>query len=271
VTADQANTAIDRAVVESRDGTGRRIILVSILVLAAGVAALMFVVLRGFDRVDSLENQASDLGQKSDSNARAAQLLADQVTRLGGVPVVQPPTPEQGPAGERGPAGRGIAGTAIVDGRLIVAFDDGTTRDVGAVVGQPGANGPAGRGVLGTAIVAGRLVLSYSDGTTEDVGQVVGTDGDDGAPGRGVTSVSAVDARLVVSFSDGTTQDAGPLPAGPPGRGVQRAEVVDCRWKVTYTDGTTEDAGNACTTETVIAPTTTTAPAPVPPLLPSRR
>jgi len=264
VTADQANTAIDQAVVESRDSTGRRIIVVSILVLAAGVAALMFVVLRGFDRVDVLETRASDLGKQSDSNARAAQLLADQVTRLGGVPVVQPPTPEQGPTGERGPAGRGIAGTAIVDGRLIVAFDDGTTRDVGPVVGQPGANGAAGRGVLGTAIVAGRLVLSYSDGTTEDVGQVVGTDG---APGRGVTSVAAVDGRLVVTYSDGTTQDAGPLPAGPPGRGVQRAEVVDCRWRVTYTDGLTEDAGNACTTETVTpAPTTSRGP-----LLPTAR
>lgn len=259
---DQGTTPIDQAVVESRDPVGRRIIVVSALILLVGLASLMFMVLRGFDRIDSLETEATNLGQKSDSHARDAQLLADQVTRLGGVPIVQP----TGAKGEPGKDGRGIAGTTIVDGRLLIAYDDGTSRDVGPVVGQPGANGAAGRGVVGTAIVTGRLVLSYSDGTTEDVGQVVGTDGDDGAPGRGVTSVAAVEGRLVVTFTDGTTQDAGPLPAGPPGRGVQRAEVVDCRWRVTYTDGTTEDAGSACTTETVTPAPTTGAP-----LLPTAR
>lgn len=261
MTADHAKTVIDQAVVDSRDGIGRRVIVASILVLLVGLAALAFTVLRGLERIDLLQGQADD-------NARTAQVLADQVEKLGGVPVVQPPDPQRGPQGERGPAGRGIAGTAIVDGRLLVAYDDGTSRDVGQVVGQPGATGPAGRGVVGSAIVAGRLIVSYSDSTTEDVGQVVGTDGDDGAPGRGVASVEAVDGRLVVTFTDGTRQDAGPLPAGPPGRGVQRAEVADCRWRVTYTDGSTEDAGNACTTSTV-------APAPItggpPPLRPTVR
>lgn len=251
MTADHEQTVIDKAVVDARDRGGRRLIVGSFLVLLAGLAALAFT---GLDRIGSLQGQAAD-------NARTAQLLADQVEKLGGVPVVQPPEPQQGPQGDRGPAGRGIAGTALVDGRLLVAFDDGTSRDVGPVVGQPGATGAPGRGVVGTAIVGGRLVVSYSDSTTEDVGQVVGTDGDDGAPGRGVTSVDAVDGRLVVTFTDGTTQDAGPLPAGPPGRGVQRAEVRDCRWFVTYTDGSSEDAGNACTTSTVTpAPITTTPP-----------
>lgn len=256
MTGDRAKTVIDEAVVESRDHTGRRLIVVGLLVLLAGLAALAFTVLRGLERIDSLQGRADD-------NARSAQLLADQVEKLGGVPVVRPPDPQQGPQGEPGPAGRGIAGTALVEGRLLVAFDDGTSRDVGPVVGQPGATGAPGRGVVGTAIVGGRLVVSYSDSTTEDVGQVVGTDGDDGAPGRGVASVDAADGRLVITFTDGTTQDAGPLPAGPPGRGVQRAEVRDCRWFVTYTDGTTEDAGGACTTSTVApTPTTTTPPLP---------
>lgn len=253
MTADRAKTVIDEAVVESRDRIGRRVIVASLLVLLVGLAALAFAVLRGLERIDTLQGKADD-------NARTAGLLADQVEKLGGVPVVQPPDPQQGPRGDRGPAGRGIAGTALVDGRLLVAYDDGTSRDVGQVVGQPGATGAEGRGVVGTAIVGGRLVVSYSDSTTEDVGQVVGTDGDDGAPGRGVTSVAAVDGRLIVTFTDNTTQDAGPLPAGPPGRGVQRAEVRDCRWFVTYTDGTTEDAGNACTTSTITPSPTTTSP-----------
>lgn len=268
MTAEQEKTVIDEAVVDARDGTGRRVIVAGGLLLVIGVSVLVFAVLRGFERIDSLESQADSLVQQSDSNARSAQLLADQVTRLGGVPVVQPPTAQQGPPGDRGPAGRGIAGTAIVDGHLLVAFDDGTSRDVGQVVGQPGTNGAAGRGVVGTTIAGGRLVVSYSDSTTEDVGQVVGTDGDDGAPGRGVTSVASVDGRLVVTFTDGATQDAGPLPAGPAGRGVQRAEVVDCRWRVTYTDGTSEDAGSACTTETVTPVPTTNGSRP---LLPTPR
>lgn len=258
MTTDRVDTAINLAVADARDRPGRRLIVGSIVVLVISVGVLVFAVLAGFERIDTLEGDVGDQVNVATTNARTAQLLADQVTRLGGVPVVQPPSASQGPPGERGRDGRGIAGTAIVDGRLLIAYDDGTSRDVGPVVGQPGATGSAGRGVVGTAIAAGRLVLSYSDGTTEDVGQVVGTDGDDGAPGRGVTSVAAVDGRLVVTFTDGTTQDAGPLPAGPAGRGVQRAEVVDCRWRVTYTDGTTEDAGAACTTETV-TPTPTTA------------
>jgi hypothetical protein len=254
-------TDIQQATEDAKDSRGHRGIWLAFGVILAGLTLLA--VAYFFDRQAIL-----GLETRADDNARTAQVLAEQVRKLGGVPVVQPPNPERGPQGDRGPAGRGIAGTAIVDGRLLIAYDDGTSRDVGPVVGQPGANGPAGRGVAGTAIVAGRLVLSYSDGTTEDVGQVVGTDGDDGAPGRGVTSVAAVDGRLIVTYSDGTTQDAGPLPAGPPGRGVQRAEVVDCRWRVTYTDGTTEDAGNACTTETV-TPTPTSSGRP--PLLPTAR
>ncbi|NUR80730.1 MAG: hypothetical protein HOQ21_09840 [Dermatophilaceae bacterium] len=257
------DTVVENAAHDARDNRRHKGLWIGFAAVLTGLVLAGFALWSLAGRVDELSGDASD-------NARAAQQLAEQVRQLGGVPIVQPPTPERGPQGDQGPAGRGIAGTAIVDGRLLIAYDDGTSRDVGPVVGQPGANGADGRGVIGTAIVAGRLVLSYSDSSTEDVGQVVGTDGDDGAPGRGVTSVAAVDGRLVVTYSDGTAQDAGPLPAGPPGRGVQRAEVVDCRWRVTYTDGTTEDAGSACTTETVTpSATTTTAGLPLP-LRPSR-
>lgn len=263
-------TGIDRVVEhaaeEARDNRGHRWMWVSF-------AALLIGLLLSGGAIWNLYRSVDVLGQEAADNARTAVLLAEQVEKLGGVPVVKPPQPQQPPAqGERGPAGRGIAGTSIVDGRLWIAYDDGTSRDVGPVVGQPGATGAPGRGVAGTAIVAGHLILSYSDDSTEDAGQVVGTDGTngaDGAPGRGVASVDAVDGRLIVTYTDGTKQDAGPLPAGPPGRGVQRAEMRECRWYVTYTDGTTEDAGNACTTETVTpAPTTTSGPGP---LLPTVR
>lgn len=252
---------VERAAEDARDDRGHRWMWAALGAVVLGLAVAGISLGHLATSVDALSQQAAD-------NARTAQLLADQVKQLGGVPVVQPPEPQRGPPGEPGKPGRGIAGTTIVGGRLLIAYDDGTSEDKGPVVGQPGADGAAGRGVIGTAIVAGHLILSYSDSTTEDVGQVVGTDGDDGAPGRGVTSVEAVDGRLVVTYTDGTRQDAGPLPAGSPGRGVQKAEVVDCRWRVTYTDGTTEDAGNACTTETVTPSPTTGG---LPPLLPTRR
>lgn len=123
----------------------------------------------------------------------------------------------QGPQGERGPAGedgRGIASTAIEDGRLVVTYTDGTSRDVGRVVGQQGPQGEqgsAGRGITGTSIADGALTVSYSDGSTETLGQVVGADG------RGIDSVSAEDGQLVITYTDGTETTAGPLPQGPPG------------------------------------------------------
>jgi hypothetical protein len=261
MTTDRAKTVIDQAVVESRDQPGRRLIVGSLLVLLVGLVVLAFGVLRGMEKIDTLQVRADD-------NARSAQLLATQVEKLGGVPVVRPPDPQQGPRGEQGPAGRGIAGTSIVDGRLLIAYSDGTTEDKGRVVGQPGHDGDAGRGVAGTGLVDGHLILNYSDGTTEDAGQVVGPagkQGDKGEPGRGIASTAITNGRLIITYTDGTTQDLGPVV----GRGVQRAYVENCRWFVVYTPtGETEDAGNACTTQTVTSsPTTTTPPA----LLPTQR
>lgn len=250
MTADRTRTVIDEAVVEARDSTGRRVIVASFLVLLVGLVALAFTVLRGFERIDVLQSRADD-------NARTAQLLADQVQKLGGVPVVPPPEPQQ-PV--QGPAGRGVAGTSIVDGHLLIAYTDGVTEDKGRVVGQPGRDAEKGRGVAGTTLVDGNLILAYTDGTAEDAGRVVGPAGDKGdagEPGRGIASSAITNGRLVLTYTDGTTQDLGPVV----GRGVQRTEVRDCRWFVTYTDGVTEDAGNACTTSTVTpAPTTTTPP-----------
>ena len=168
-----------------------------------------------------------------------------------------------------GTDGRGIQGTDIVDGRLVIYYTDGTRDDKGRVVGQAGAAGGAGRGIVASTINDGRLVLAYTDGAREDIGQVVGAQGDageDGATGRGIAAVDGSSGRLLITYTDGTTADAGPLPpgpagprgeAGPAGRGVQRAYVEDCRWYVLYTDGTSQDAGNACTTETAEPPETT--------------
>lgn len=116
-----------------------------------------------------------------------------------------------------GPAGRGISGTAIVMGRLIVTYDDGTRLDLGAVAGRTGT---PGTGITGSAIVDGSLILTFSDGQTRNVGRIVGE------PGRGVASLAVVEGRLIVTYNDGTTQDAGALPAGPAGPSGAPGETV---------------------------------------------
>ena len=278
------------------NGERIRTVVLLLVVLAVGWLAVTVVSTKiSANRAGQQAQSVADpVGQLCARSGQVSDVLHREGLCRKAAEVVQSPAVSVPPATEtvEAPSARGVQGTDIVGGHLLISYTDGTTRDVGPVVGTPGApgaigptgpdgaEGPAGRGVQGTEVVDGRLVLTYSDDTTEDVGVVVGPTGArgaDGGPGRGVTSVAAADGRLVVTYSDGTTQDAGPLPAGPPGRGVQRAEVVDCRWRVTYTDGATEDAGNACTTQTVTpTPTPTTTPtfAPTtdaPPLLPPTR
>jgi hypothetical protein len=164
------------------------------------------------------------------------------------------------PAPRDGEDGRGITGTQIADGHLLITYTDGVVEDKGLVVGKTGPVGEKGRGVAGSTIAAsGRLVLTYSDGTTEDVGVVVGPEGRagrDGGKGRGVASVTvSPDSHLIVSYDDGTTADAGLLPPGPkgdPGRGIESVafDFDTCQATITYTDGSSEPAPmTGCETE----------------------
>ncbi len=114
------------------------------------------------------------------------------------------------PAAIPGPSGRGVAGVAIVAGHLVIAYTDGTTTDVGQVVGangKPGAAGAAGAtGVPGIPGIAGVNGTNGRDGLT-------------GAPGRGIDNTAIVNGHLMIFYSDGTSQDVGQVvgPTGPPG------------------------------------------------------
>jgi hypothetical protein len=174
--------------------------------------------------------------------------------------------PADGQNGADGAPGRGIAGTAIVGGRLLITYTDGVVEDKGPVVGGEGQPGLAGRSIVSTTIQDGALILSYSDGTTETAGQVVGADG---RPGRGISSVTiSADFRLLVTYTDGETVDVGPLPSGRDGRGVASVsfDMSSCTATVTYTDGTTESAPMTGCTDGDTGPTTTSSS--VAPLLP---
>jgi hypothetical protein len=165
------------------------------------------------DRVCQLDRRAADAAGADCGGA--AQVVRDGVDGAPGVD------------------GRGIVGTDVVDGRLVVAYSDGAREDAGQVVGRDGAPGPEGRGITDSDVVDGQLVVTYTDGTAAALGPVVGADG------RGIASTAAVDGRLVVTYTDGATQDAGPLPPGPPGadggpgadgaQGVQGVGVQEVR------------------------------------------
>lgn len=161
--------------------------------------------------------------------AAREQLLADTATQActGGAVAPSPSglalcdqaaqvqtDPVPGPIGPSGADGRGILGTSIVDGRLVVTYTDGTRQDVGTVTGPAGTAGLPGVGIEATTIEDGQLVVTYTDGTRADVGTVVGAVG---ATGRGIASVEARDGRLMVTYTDGDVVDAGPLPPGPAG------------------------------------------------------
>jgi integrin beta 3 len=70
--------------------------------------------------------------------------------------------------------------------------------------GAPGLNGKDGVGVAGAIIDrAGGLVLTLSDGTTRDLGQVVGKDGIDGGAGvPGASGRDGADGRDGLGFED---------------------------------------------------------------------
>ena len=201
--------------------------------MAASVAGGVAYILTA-DRERSLADTASTACSSGDvAPSPDGIALCDQAAQVQALPV---PLPVDGTDGTDGVDGRGILGTSVVDGRLIVTFSDGATQDAGQVVGQNGAAGLNGRGITDSDVVDGRLMITYSDGAVEDLGVVIGLDG------RGIASTAAVDGRLVVTYTDGDVEDAGPLPAGPrgdQGPGGAPAPSVQSVTR-TYSDGSIE-------------------------------
>jgi hypothetical protein len=77
-------------------------------------------------------------------------------------------TGASGSPGRDGTNGRGITTSGIIDGHLILNYDDGTSQDVGQVVGP---KGDAGVGVKDVSISdTGHLIVTLSDNTSHDAG-----------------------------------------------------------------------------------------------------
>jgi hypothetical protein len=132
---------------------------------------------------------------------------------------------ENGENGTAGTPGRGILGTSVADGRLIVTYSDNTTDDLGEITGTDG------RGIAATTIDGGHLVVVYSDGERVDLGIVVGPEG------RGIASLDGSTGRLMVTLTDGTQLDAGPLPPGATGRdGTDGKDAPSVQKQIFYLD-----------------------------------
>lgn len=132
-----------------------------------------------------------------------------------------------GAAGKPGKDGRSIRSSTIADGALVLAYSDGSSEVAGVVVGRDGAAGVDGRGVAGVAVTADfRLVVAYTDGTTADVGPLPrGPKGDPGRGIKSV-EFDMADCSATVHYSDGTSEPApmsgcdpqpDPDPDPPPG------------------------------------------------------
>jgi integrin beta 3 len=128
--------------------------------------------------------------------------------------------------------GRALVDAVLADGVLVIALGDGTTRELGPIVGPQGPAGPAGAegsaanaeaalvaldarlgAIEGRTLVEtlidrqGSLMLTFADGSSQRVGEVVGRDGIDGKDG--------VDGKDGIDGKDGVGKDG---VDGAPGR-----------------------------------------------------
>lgn len=197
-----------------------------------GVAIGAGIVWQAADRetvADTAQDLARPLAALCQVDEQQARALGTDCTRA--VVIAR-----DGVDGGEGPPGRGIIGTAIRDGQLVVAYSDGTTVDVGRVTGEAGPEGPAGRGIAGFDLASGRLVIRFDDGTSVDLGPIIGPEG------RGIDDVDGSSGRLLVTLTDGEVIDAGPLPEGPRGPEGAQGEPAPSVQSETrfYSDGSVE-------------------------------
>lgn len=189
------------------------------------------------------------------NNSTKISVLGDTPTDI---TVVAPPStiikqagvvagePVPGPAGPQGPAGRGITSTVITGEDLVISYTDGTSVNVGRVVGEDGSNGIDGLGISSAVLNGVDLVINYSDGTSVNVGRVVGVNGTNGANGingtngtNGTNGWSPVFGLVsdglrrvlqVIDWTGGTgTKPATGLYVGPLGLTPNIGEGVDLR------------------------------------------
>lgn len=132
-----------------------------------------------------------------------------------------------GPQGERGEKGAdGLMGQPGPPGERGEKGLDGTP-------GVHGKDGRQGIGVAGGLITQdGHLALTLSDGTTHDVGPVVGPPGAKGADGLVAAPVPGLDAEVITTSADMLLRkELAALDAAAPPRMMKRI-IRDARGKI---------------------------------------
>lgn len=118
--------------------------------------------------------------------------------------------------GVDGEDGIGIEKTEInSDGELVVYYTDGTSANLGVVVGADGKNGSDGKDGVGIKTVTvsstGELIVTLTDNSVTNLGNIKGEKGDKGdkgdkgEDGRGIASMEIVDGELMVTYTDSDT------------------------------------------------------------------
>ena len=183
---------------------------------------------------------------------------------------------EDGKDGVNGEDGISITKSEInADGELVFTFSDGSTVNVGKVVGANGANGSNGSngadgedgkdgvdgvGIANVALNGNNLVITLTNGTVIDLGNIKGADGKDGVDGEdgkdGVDGVSVIkseinaNGELVLYYSNNTSTNLGKVVGsngtnGADGVGIQTVKVDENgNLSVTLTTGVTLNLGN---------------------------
>ena len=166
-----------------------------------------------------------------------------------------------GKDGTNGTDGIGVASSEINSlGELVIKYSNGTTVNLGKVVGTDGAQGA--QGVKGDKGDKGDQGIQGEKGDKGDAG-INGTDGingTNGADGVGITDVTInADNELVLSFSNGNVINLGNIKGskgdkgdkgdsglnGKDGVGIQNVDVTaDGALTVTLTNGTVLNLGN---------------------------
>ena len=187
---------------------------------------------------------------------------------------------KDGVDGEDGKDGVGISSAEVnADGELVLYFTNGTSLNLGKVVGsdgkdgadgedgkdgadgKPGQDGEDGKdgadgedgvdgkdgvGIADVAIVDGKLVITLSNGTVIDLGNIKGEDGKDGADGE--DGKDGVDGKPGQDGEDG--KDGIDGINGKDGVSIVKSEINEKGELVlTYSDGTSINLGRVVGTD----------------------
>lgn len=212
-----ADTDTERIASDAADGArdtgGHRLLLVAVGVVFLGVLGLFAWGYVTHVQLGDTKGQVSTLATKQQAAAAAGQQLADQVRRLGAVPVVQPPRPVTAPAGQPGPAGQnGSQGPGGPSGPAGPSGAPGPTGPTGptGIPGDPGAAGTGGQdGTNGQDGGTGPAGPAGPAGPQGDQGPQ-GAPGTDGAPPASWSWVDPSSGATITCTRDAGSPDDAP-------------------------------------------------------------